>query len=123
MKLLVNSQSVRHTWNNFGTIGAICVCFIVTEECGYEHLGFIKGRVFLDKQRDFSAPQGGLWSVELNFWYVCTNYCYLIIFSVVQHWETDESCEPRELSEDRQSVEQEDILDLADEGGDGEYVL
>ena len=42
---------------------------------------------------------------------------------MVQHWETDESCEPRELSEDRQSIEQEDILDLADEGGDGEYVL
>lgn len=31
----------------------------------------------------------------------------------------DESCESRELSQDRQSVEQEDILDLADEGGDG----
>jgi len=61
--------------------------------------------------------------VELNYLYVCTNYCYLIIFFAVQHWETDESCEPRELSEDRQSIEQEDILDLADEGGDGEYVL
>jgi len=42
---------------------------------------------------------------------------------VVQHRETDESCEPRELSGDRQSIEQEDILDMADEGGDGEYVL
>lgn len=42
---------------------------------------------------------------------------------MVQHWETDESCEPRELPEGHQSVEQEDILDLADEGGDGKYVL
>jgi len=67
MKLLVNSQSVRHTWNIFGTIGTICFCFIVIDEYGYEHLGFIKGRVFLDKLRDFSAPQVGLWSVELNF--------------------------------------------------------
>ena len=42
---------------------------------------------------------------------------------MVQHRKTDESCETRELSEDRQSIEQEDILDLADEGGDGEFVL
>jgi hypothetical protein len=42
---------------------------------------------------------------------------------VVQHRETDESCETRELSEDHQSIEQEDMLDLADEGGDGEFVL
>jgi hypothetical protein len=41
---------------------------------------------------------------------------------VLQHPETDESGEPRELSED-QAVEQEDILDLADEGGDGECVF
>jgi hypothetical protein len=39
---------------------------------------------------------------------------------VLQRPETDESGEPRELPGDH-AVEQEDILDLADEGGDGEF--
>lgn len=70
---------MRHTrtWNNFGAIGAICCCFIVIDEYDCEHLGFIKGRVFLDKLRDFLPPEGGLWSVELNYLHVGTNYCYL----------------------------------------------
>jgi hypothetical protein len=41
---------------------------------------------------------------------------------VVHHPETDESGEPGQLSEDH-AAEQEDILDLADEGGDGEFIL
>jgi hypothetical protein len=41
---------------------------------------------------------------------------------MLQHPETDESGEPRGLSEDH-TAEQEDILDLVDDGGDGEFVL
>jgi hypothetical protein len=44
-------------------------------------------------------------------------------FSIVlQHPETDESGEPRDLPEDH-ATEQEDILDLVDDGGDGEFLL
>jgi hypothetical protein len=41
---------------------------------------------------------------------------------VLQHPETDESGERRESPEDH-AAEQEDILDLADDGGDGEFLL
>lgn len=41
---------------------------------------------------------------------------------MLQHPETDESGEPRELPEDH-AAEQEDILDLADDGGDGLFIL
>jgi hypothetical protein len=67
---------VRHTWNNFGAIGTICLCFIVIDEYGCEHLGFMKGKVFLDRQKDFSAPQGGLWSVGLTT-------CMLALITVI----------------------------------------
>lgn len=56
--------------------------------------------------------------------FVCQ--CSLMLFKsfsiVLQHPETDESGEPRDLPEDH-ATEQEDILDLVDDGGDGEFLL
>jgi hypothetical protein len=49
------------------------LCTIVIGENGSEHLGSVKGRVFLDELRDFSAPEGGLCPVDLKYLYVSTN--------------------------------------------------
>jgi hypothetical protein len=45
-----------------------------------------------------------------------------IVSIMLQRPETDESSEPRESSEDH-AAEQEDTLDLADDGADGEFIL